>query len=145
MVESLDSWMRENKKLITIVASIFVIAIILILIGYQLDWTGFKAYDVTVKPNAPKGTILPTNITITLPSKTLYDWLQLLIVPLAIAVIAVVFQLANTRTERQIAKERYDQNQQFAKERYVQDQQIARTNNVKTYYRLILTECQSYY
>lgn len=36
-----------------------------------------------------------------------------------------MFQLANTRTERQIAKERYEQDQQIAKQRYEQDQQIA--------------------
>ncbi len=47
-------------------------------------------------------------------NKSLWDWLQLLIIPLALAVIALVFQLANARTERQIAKERYEQDQQIA-------------------------------
>src|SRR5205823_13572712 len=58
-------------------------------------------------------------------NRTLWDWLQLLIVPLVLAVVALVFQLANTRTERQIAKQRYEQDQQIAKQRYEQDQQIA--------------------
>ena len=124
-MESIGSWLRENKKIVAIVASILVIGIIVIIIGYQFDWTGFNTYSITAQTNAPKGTTIPTNITVTIPSKTLYDWLQLLIVPLAIAVIAVVFQLANSRTERQIAKKRYEQDQQFAKERYEQDQQIA--------------------
>ena len=77
-VESLNSWLRENKKLIAIVAAILVIAIILILVGYQFDWTGFNAYSITVQANATKGTTLPTSVTVTVPSKTLYDWLQLL-------------------------------------------------------------------
>jgi len=42
--------------------------------------------------------------------KTLWDWFQLLIIPLVLALIAVVFNQANTRTERQIAldKQRED-------------------------------------
>src|SRR5712692_6922095 len=58
-------------------------------------------------------------------NKSLWDWLQLLIVPLVLAVVALVFQLANTRTERQIAQQRYEQDQQITKQRYEQDQQIA--------------------
>src|SRR5215472_14884172 len=58
-------------------------------------------------------------------NKSLWDWLQLLIVPLALAVVALVFQLANTRTEHQIAQQRYEQDQQIAQQRYEQDQQIA--------------------
>lgn len=84
-MKSLDLWLRENKKLIAIISAILLIAIILILIGYQFDWTGFNSYSITVQTNATKGTTLPTNITVTLPSKTLYDWLQLLIIPLVLA------------------------------------------------------------
>src|SRR5438552_1196438 len=42
--------------------------------------------------------------------KTVWDWLQLLVVPLVLAFGAVVFNQANTRTERQIAldKQRED-------------------------------------
>src|SRR5207253_3743844 len=60
-----------------------------------------------------------------LRGKTLWDWLQLLIIPLALAVIALLFNLANSRTERQIAKQRYEQDQQITKQRYEQDQLIA--------------------
>src|SRR5438552_2621870 len=54
-------------------------------------------------------------------NKSLWDWLQLLIVPLALAVVALVFQLANSRTERQIAKERYEQDQQIALDKQRED------------------------
>ena len=45
-----------------------------------------------------------------LHGKTLWDWMQLLIVPFALAIIAVVFQRVNIRTEQQIAldKQRED-------------------------------------
>jgi hypothetical protein len=85
-VDSNGSWLSKNKKFLAIIAAILVIAIILILIGYQFDWAGFNASSITVKTNATKGTTLPTIITVTLPSKTPYDWLQLLIVPFVIAV-----------------------------------------------------------
>ncbi|HEX6480493.1 MAG TPA: pentapeptide repeat-containing protein [Ktedonobacteraceae bacterium] len=53
--------------------------------------------------------------------KTLWDWLQLLIVPLVLAVVALVFQIANTRTEQQIAKQRYEQDQQIALDKQRED------------------------
>src|ERR1700686_232324 len=58
-------------------------------------------------------------------NKTVWDWLQLLIVPLVLAVVALLFQVANIRAERQITNERYQKDQQIAKQRYEQDQQIA--------------------
>ena len=92
-------WQQIKKRRVTIliVAIILVIVIVLIIIGYKFDWTGFNG-------NSKSG-------------KTLWDWMQLLIIPLALAIIALVFQLANTRTERQIAKERYEQDQQIALEK----------------------------
>jgi uncharacterized protein YjbI with pentapeptide repeats len=58
-------------------------------------------------------------------NKSLWDWLQLLIVPLVLAVVALVFQLANARTGRQIAQQRYEYDQQIAQQRHEYDQQIA--------------------
>src|SRR5436305_2057714 len=56
-----------------------------------------------------------------LRGKTLWDWLQLLIIPLALAVIALLFNRANSRTERQIAKQRYEQDQQIALDKQRED------------------------
>jgi Pentapeptide repeats (8 copies) len=56
-----------------------------------------------------------------LRGKTLWDWLQLLIIPLGLAIIALVFQLANSRTEQQIAQQRYEQDQQIALDKQRQD------------------------
>src|SRR5579871_3909168 len=75
------------------------------------DWTGFNAYS-SPTPQYQHG-------------KTLWDWLQLLIVPAILAAGAGFFTWWSARTERQIARERYGQEQQIARERYEQDQQIA--------------------
>lgn len=82
MIARLRSWWQKlSKPLIVIAITILVVGVlVLVILGYlsRLAWTGFF-------------------------NKTLWDWLQLLIVPLVLAVVALLFQLANTRTERQIA------------------------------------------
>jgi hypothetical protein len=108
MVENIGSWLRENKKLVAIVASILVIVIIVIIIGYQFDWTGFNTYSITAKTNAPKGTTLPTNVMVTLPSKTLYDWLQLLFIP-TILTLGAVWLTTRQNHDREIAQEAHRQ------------------------------------
>ena len=54
-------------------------------------------------------------------SKSLWDWLQLLIVPVVLAGVALAFQLTNTRTERQIATQRYEQDQHIALDKQHED------------------------
>jgi uncharacterized protein YjbI with pentapeptide repeats len=108
MVDSNGSWLSKNNKLITIIAVILVIVIVLIFIGYQFDWTGFNAYSITVQTNATKGTTLPTNITVTLPSKTLYDWLQLLFIP-TILTLGAVWLTTRQNHDREIAEEAHRQ------------------------------------
>src|SRR2546421_8991442 len=58
--------------------------------------------------------------------KTVWDWLQLLIVPAALALVALLFNQANTRAEREIAQKRYGQDKEIAQERYERDQEIAK-------------------
>src|SRR5258708_32738063 len=57
-------------------------------------------------------------------SKTVWDWLSLLIIPFALALVALFFNQVNTRTERQIAQQRYEQDKEIAEKRYEQDQKI---------------------
>src|SRR5258708_22001663 len=57
--------------------------------------------------------------------KTVWDWLQLLIIPFALALVALFFNLVNTRTERQRAQKRYEQDKEIAEKRYKQDKEIA--------------------
>jgi uncharacterized protein YjbI with pentapeptide repeats len=76
------------------VAAIFVfvgivLVIVMIVLGYLLNWHWTGLVSETSEPKQH--------------AKTLWDWLQLLIIPLVLAVAALLFNLANTRTERQIA------------------------------------------
>src|SRR5690348_17205616 len=59
-------------------------------------------------------------------NKTVWDWLSLLVIPFALALVALFFNQVNTRTERQIAKERYEQDRKAAEKRYKREQEIAR-------------------
>jgi uncharacterized protein YjbI with pentapeptide repeats len=95
------SWREQIQKHPYIATGIIVALLVLIVFifsAYLFDWSGTGFLN-----------------------KTLWDWLQLLIIPLALAVIALVFQLANSRTERQIAKERYEQDQQIALDKQHED------------------------
>jgi hypothetical protein len=90
--------MGARLRSVLVVAIILIVVIALIIAAYRFGWSGTGFLN-----------------------KSLWDWLQLLIVPLALAVVALVFQLANTRTERQIAKERYEQDQQIALDKQHED------------------------
>src|SRR6266487_266254 len=107
MEAKLRSWWLKAKKPLevfcVIVVSILAIALVVVIV---------LAYIFNVNVPGLRG-------------KTLWDWLQLLIIPTVLAVGGYLFNLANSRTERQIAKDRYEQDQQIVKQRYEQDQQIA--------------------
>jgi uncharacterized protein YjbI with pentapeptide repeats len=77
-------WQRVRKPLEIAVVTVGCILVIALLVVIVL------AYIFNV--NVPG-----------LHGKTLWDWLQLLIVPLALAIIALFFQRTNIRTEQQIA------------------------------------------
>jgi uncharacterized protein YjbI with pentapeptide repeats len=114
MVSRLGSWWKKIKQhwvAIVVVAIVLVVVIVLVVIGYKFSWIGFSGYNKvsTVTEIASS----PPKITRTeeyQPGKTLWDWLQLLIIPLALAVIALLFKLANSRTEQKISldKQRQD-------------------------------------
>ncbi len=98
-MEEKRSWWQQIKRYrvtILVVATILVIAIALIITEIRAYGTGFTG-------------------------KTLWDWLQLLIIPLVLAIIALLFNLANSHTERQIAKQRYEQDQQIALDKQRED------------------------
>jgi len=75
------SWWQEVGKPLALIAAIALLAgvlVLLILAGYNLTWTGFL-------------------------NKTLWNWLQLLIIPAVLAVGGYLFSLATSRTEHKIA------------------------------------------
>jgi putative effector of murein hydrolase LrgA (UPF0299 family) len=68
------SWWQQIKQHlvpILVVAIFLVVAIVLIIIGYRLDWTGFNGNNKS--------------------GKTLWDWMQLLFIPVVLAVAGFWF------------------------------------------------------
>src|SRR5437588_5003618 len=100
-------WQKIKQHLVTIliIAIILVVTIALIIIGYRSDWTGFNGNNKS--------------------GKTLWDWLQLLVVPLVLALVALLFQGATTRREHQITQQRYENDQRIVQQRYEKDQELA--------------------
>ena len=86
----------------------------LIRLGYNVDGTGFNRHVEAVPLGRQEQ-----------PAKTLWDWMQLLIVPIVLAFGALLFNLATSRTEQKIADQRYLNDQKIADQRYQNDRQIA--------------------
>jgi len=70
--------------------------------GYSLDWTGFGEYT-PLSPDAERG-------------KTLWDWMELLIIPIVLAIGAFLLNRSERKTEREIAK---DRQQEMALQTYI--------------------------
>src|SRR5438270_11637149 len=80
----LRSWwqqIKQHRVTILVVAIILVIVIALIIVGYRCDWTGFNGNNKS--------------------GKTLWDWLQLLIIPAVLAIAGFCLnQIQNGREQR---------------------------------------------
>ena len=92
----LRSWwqlIKQHRVAILVVASILVVVVALIVVGYSIDWTGFNGYAIITTTQTIKG-ISPPTVTRTVanqPGKTLWDWLQLLFIPAILTLGAVWF------------------------------------------------------
>src|SRR6266571_3238425 len=92
-----NSSLRQPHKrmiwiLITLLLCISCIIFIISAYEFRLVWTGF---------NASQGLI-----SIYQPTKTLWDWLQLLIVPVVLSIVAYWFNRTNSQTERRATAQR---------------------------------------
>lgn len=94
-------WQKIKRPLLVvaiIVASMLVILTIVGIIGSYLfnwDWTGLGPY--VAPPHTASSDFQR--------SKTLWDWMQLLIIPLALAVIAILFNRSERKNEQRIASD----------------------------------------
>lgn len=70
-----------------------------IFLNYNADWTGFSS-----RPKDPN----------TEPARTLWDWLQILIIPIVLALVAYFFTRSERRTEQRIGRERDETSQKIA-------------------------------
>src|SRR5450755_2744499 len=97
-------WQIAMRILLT-VGFIVVVAVVitLILLGYSFDWTGFSAH---VGPKVQQYQ----------PAKTLWDWMQLLIVPTVLIIGGALFNRTLDQTNREIA---LDKQQEDALQAYL--------------------------
>src|SRR2546422_9244703 len=101
----LCSWwqqIKQHRRAIGVVGMVLVVVITLIIVGYLFDWTGFNGYYKVSTVHTISG---PSAGTVTRteeyqPGKTLWDWLQLLIIPAVLAVGGYVFNLTVSRNEQ---------------------------------------------
>ncbi len=120
MGDKKSSWWQNIRQHPFIVAGIIVVifaltAFAIAVIKFGWDWTGFNGgYGKITNHTPAKDTELP-------PARTLWDWLQLLIIPLVLAVAALLFNRATTRAEQKIAAQRYEQDQQIALDKQHED------------------------
>ena len=121
-------WQKNNKLLMRTVLiallAVVIVLIILIILGYILnwDWTGLIATDVTSTPQKS------TSIIVYQPGKTLWDWLQLLIIPAVLAVAGYVINLTISRSEQEATKQRDITERDAAEKRAKTERGIASDN-----------------
>lgn len=88
-----DSWWQQHKKVVwTLVALLLGVGCIIFIIFayiFKFGWTGFNAFQ-------------GSDVQQYQPTKTLWDWLQLLIVPIGLAVAAYWLNSANSQTEQKM-------------------------------------------
>ena len=123
MVARFRSWwhyIKRHRVAIGVIAIVLVVVITLNIVGYWFDWTGFNGYNKVTIIHTISGTNAGT-VTKTeeyQPGKTLWDWLQLLIIPLALAIIAIFFNRAERKNEQRIAS---DNQQEAALQGYINE------------------------
>jgi uncharacterized protein YjbI with pentapeptide repeats len=99
---------KQHRVTILVVAIILIVAVALIIVGYRFDWTGFNG-------NSKSG-------------KTLWDWLQLLIIPVVLAIGGYVINLTISRSEQEATKQRTQSEREAAEKRAEIEREIALDN-----------------
>jgi len=75
--------------------SVIVLLIVIIVSGYSFRWTGFNAQTIAVRPGLQYQ-----------QAKTLWDWLQLLIIPAVIAILGIIINRMLDRRNRDTASDK---------------------------------------
>lgn len=102
---------------VSITIGLFLVVLAAILIGYLYNWTGFNTYtDPNTKPEFYR------------PMKTLWDWLQLLIIPLVLAMIVPWLNWILKRQSEKNAEQQKERDQAIEKKRAETEQEIAKDN-----------------
>src|SRR5262245_2245852 len=90
---------QNNKRFIVVVGVaiiVFLTTFVLAVYRFGWDWTGFNEYiGSELKPNQQYR-----------PAKTLWDWMQLLLIPVVLATIGIWFNWSQKQREQWIADDR---------------------------------------
>jgi uncharacterized protein YjbI with pentapeptide repeats len=135
MGAKLRSWWWQIKRYrvnILIVAIILVVAIALIILGYQFDWTGFGGYNKVTTTTVI--TSSPPKITRTeeyQPGKGLWDWLQLLgilAIPVVVGLGTVWFTTQQSQASEANRAQQAKESEANREKRHQTDLEIADKN-----------------
>jgi uncharacterized protein YjbI with pentapeptide repeats len=115
MKARLYSWWQQIKihpvrTVLIALLAVVIVLIILSILGYILNW-GWTGLGTYISPPYPKDSTFQRG-------KTFWDWLQLLIIPLALAIIAIFFNRSERKNEQRIAS---DNQQEVALQDYIKD------------------------
>lgn len=131
MVSRLRSWWLKVKKhpfLATAITVAFVAVVVFIFAVNTLgwDWTGFNGGEGPVTIHVPaRDTVVP-------PARTLWDWLQLLIIPLVLAIGGLWFSQIQKDRELKAAELRVQTEREAAENRAQTEREIAQDNQQET-------------
>jgi len=110
MVSMLRSWWQKIKQHPVATGVIGFVVVVVIALVFAVAWfngTGFDGYNQVTTAHTisgpSAGTVVRTEVY--QPGKSLWDWLQLLIVPIVISVGGLLFNLAITRSQEKIASD----------------------------------------
>src|SRR6266566_3817511 len=100
------SWwqqLRQHRVAIIVTTAITVVAVVLIIVGYWFDVTGFNGYTqvstIRTLSGPTAGSVTRTEVY--QPGKTLWDWMQLLIVPVVLVLAGYAINLTISRSEQE--------------------------------------------
>ena len=111
----LRSWWQQIKEhwgAILVVAIILVITLALIIVGYKFDWTGFNG-------NSKSG-------------KTLWDWMQLLFIPVVLAVAGFWFNQIQKDRDKKAEEAQKQREEDAAREREELERESREDNQRET-------------
>ena len=120
----LRSWWQYIRKhwIVAVIIALVIAAMVLIFIESLINGAGFNGYYTTSTTRTISRSLQTITRTETYqPGKTLWDWLQLLIVPIVLALGATLFNRAITHNEQKIADQRYVNEQHIALDKQRED------------------------
>src|SRR6266566_7703030 len=118
--EQQQTWWQKNKQVL-IIATVVIVAVIIFALAvywFGWDWTGFtSATGPTLKPNEQYR-----------PAKTLWDVLQLLIVPIILAIGGFWLNQIQKRREEKATEQRVEAERKAAEQRAQTEREIVEDN-----------------